>query len=68
MCWDGSLSATRIIARTITGPCPVKDLEGLSAGIKGSRRKRYSRHPIVSARKPPNGPPILLPRVAITFT
>jgi hypothetical protein len=50
--WEGSFKATRKMARSIRGPWPTKD----------------QRQPMVSARKPPRGPPMLRPRVATTLT
>ena len=49
---DGSLRATRMIARRIIGPWPMKD----------------HLQPTVSARRPPRGPPMLRPTVATTLT
>lgn len=51
------------------GHCPKKDLLFLSRLRVGIAREiTYHRHPTVSVRKPPMGPPKLRPDVAAMFT
>lgn len=65
-----SFQITRVRARRVGGHCPRKDLWGIRIFgiVTFGKGGVYHRHPTVSVRKPPMGPPRLLPDVAAIFT
>lgn len=66
-----SFQITNIRARIVGGHCPKNDLKDRlvrTVYAKGYARVCYHRHPTVSVKKPPIGPPKDLPVVAAILT